>query len=123
MQEAQGFYRKEVGNQERDSRNESRQSVSGDQPTVQSTIGCLGTRKKEYLRLKLNISKEDELLFLIDTGAELSLVRGKKFTGSIWYNPSKRVKVKSVKGSETETFGTVTGEVQVRYNSVPLNFS
>jgi hypothetical protein len=96
--------------------------VSGDQPTVQSIVGCLGAGKKEYLRLKLNISKEDELLFLIDTGFEVSLVKGKKLIGSTRCDPSKRVKVKSLEGSEIETFRIVKAEVEVGNNFVPFEF-
>jgi hypothetical protein len=37
---------------------------------------------QEFLKLKLNISKEGELLFLIDTGADISLLKGNKPIGS-----------------------------------------
>jgi hypothetical protein len=32
----------------------------------------------EFLRLKEDISNDEELLFLIDTGADISLLRGEK---------------------------------------------
>jgi ABC-type uncharacterized transport system ATPase component len=63
--------------QERDSGNVSRPLVNSSQPMVQSTIGCLGEGKKDYLRLKLSISKKDDLLLLTHTEADLSPIKGK----------------------------------------------
>jgi hypothetical protein len=59
---------------------------------------------------------------LIDTGADFSLAKGEKLIRSTNYDPSKSVKVESIEGSETETFGTVKAEVQLRTNSVPFGF-
>jgi len=42
--------------------------------------------------------------------------------GSTRYDPGKRVKVKSLEGSEIETFGIVKAKVQVENNSVPFEF-
>ena len=36
------------------------------------SIGCIGRENHEFLRLKVDISKEDNLLILIDTGADIS---------------------------------------------------
>jgi hypothetical protein len=47
-------------NQERDSGDESRSSVNSSQAMFQSRIGYLGEEKKDYLRLKLRIGKEDD---------------------------------------------------------------
>jgi hypothetical protein len=75
MQEAQDLYRNKVLNQERDSGKESRLSANSGGPV--HTAGCIGEGRKEYSRLKLSISDESGL-FLIDTGADLSLVKAKK---------------------------------------------
>jgi hypothetical protein len=90
----------------KDSGNQSGLSQNGGQPTVRSTIGCIGGNIKEYVRLNLNISERKCLLFLKDT-ADQSLVKGKRIRGSIRYDPGKKVKAKSVEGSEIEIFGTV----------------
>jgi hypothetical protein len=96
--------------------------VNSSQPRVHSKIGCQGEGKKKYMKLKLNVSKEDDLIFLIDSHADLSPMTGKKLIGSTRYDPRKRVNVESVQGSETENFRTVKADVQVRYNSVPFEY-
>jgi len=52
-------------------------TIGEQQPTdgPSYTIGCIG-QNHEFLRLKINISEEAELLFLIDTGADISLLKG-----------------------------------------------
>ena len=40
----------------------------------------------------MNISKENELLFLIDTGADISLLKGDKLIGTTEYDPDRKVK-------------------------------
>jgi len=57
--------------------------------------------------LKVDISKEDNLLFLIDTGANISLLKGNKLIGTTEYDPEKKVKVKCVDGSPMETHGVL----------------
>jgi hypothetical protein len=44
--------------------------------------------------LKVDISKEDELLFLSDTGADISLLKENKLMGNTEHDPEKKVKVK-----------------------------
>jgi hypothetical protein len=39
--------------------------------------------------LKVDISSEDELLFLTDTGADISLLTGNKLIGTTEYDPEK----------------------------------
>ena len=71
------------------------------------SIGCIGRESHGFLRLKLDISKEDDLLFLIDTGADISLLKGNKLIGKTEYDPEKKVKVKCVDGSPMETHGVL----------------
>jgi hypothetical protein len=63
------------------------------------SIGCIGQENREFLKLKVDISKEDELLFLTDTGADMSLLKGYKLIGSIECDHEKEVKFKCVDGS------------------------
>ena len=48
----------------------------------------------------MDISKENELLFLIDTGADISILKGAKLIGTTEYDPDRIVKVKCVDGSQ-----------------------
>jgi hypothetical protein len=41
-------------------------------------MGCTGQEKHEFLRLKVDVIKEDELLFLTDTGANIGVLKGNK---------------------------------------------
>jgi hypothetical protein len=75
-----------------------------------------------FLRLKVDISNEDELLFLIDTGADISLLKGNKLIGTTEYDPEKRVKVKCVDGSPMETYGVLEAKVELCNSSVAHGF-
>ena len=82
------------------------------------SIGCIGQKNHEFLRLKVDISKEDELLFLIDTGADVSLPKGNKLIGTTEYDPEKKVKVKCVGGSPMETRGILETRVELSNSSI-----
>ena len=51
-------------------------TIGKQQPTDDPvySIGCIGRESHEFLRMKVDISNEDNLLFLIDTGADISLL-------------------------------------------------
>ena len=86
------------------------------------TIGCVGQANLAFLRLKVDISKEDELLFLIDTGADISLLKGNKLIRTTEYDPEKRVKVKCVDGSPMETHGVLEAKIEFHNSSVVHGF-
>jgi hypothetical protein len=72
--------------------------------------------------LKLDISKEDELLFLIDTGADISLLKGNKLIGITEYDPEKKVKVKCIGGSPMETHGVLEVRIELGNSSIVHDF-
>jgi hypothetical protein len=88
-------------------------SVSGSQPTVQSTVSCIEQANPAFVKLRVYISEEDELFFLIDTGADISLLKGNKLIGSTKCDPHKRVKVRCVDGSPMETHGVVKAKIDL----------
>ena len=45
----------------------------------------------------MDISKENELLFLIDTGADISILKGAKLLGTTEYYPDRKVMIKYVR--------------------------
>jgi hypothetical protein len=63
--------------------------------------------------LKVDISKEKDL-FLVYTGADISLLRGNKLIGTTEYDAEKKVKVTCVDGSPMETLGTVEVKIELR---------
>jgi hypothetical protein len=76
----------------------------------------------EFLNLKVNVSKEDELLFLIDTGADVSLLKGNKLIGNTEYDPERKVRVKCVDGSPMETHGVIEATIELGNNSIIHDF-
>jgi len=86
------------------------------------SISCIGRESHEFLRLKVDISKEDNLLFLIDTGADISLLKGNKLIGTTEYDPEKKVKVKCVDGFPMGTHGILEARVELGNSSIVHDF-
>jgi len=74
------------------------------------------------VKLRVQISEEDELLFLIDTGADISLLKGNKLIERTEYEPHKRVKVKCVGGSPMETHGALKAKIELSERPVVHDF-
>jgi hypothetical protein len=66
----------------------------------------------------LDVSNEREL-FLIDTGANISLVKGEKLIETTEFDPRQKVKVKCVDGSPSETHGVVETKIIIGNNEIP----
>ena len=62
----------------------------------------------------MNISKENELLFLIDTGADISLLKEERLIGTTEYDPDRKVEVKCVDGSPMETYGVLEAKIEIK---------
>jgi hypothetical protein len=87
------------------------------------SVGCIQGENLEFLELKVDISKEREgLLFLIDTGADISILKGNKLMGSTEFGPSGRVKVRCVDGSTIDTHGVIKATVRFGRQAVSHNF-
>ena len=82
----------------------------------------LNNENLEFLRLRVDISKENELLFLIDTGADISIVKGTKLIGTTVYNPNRKVQVKCVDGSPMETHGVLEARIELKNSLLVHNF-
>jgi asparagine synthetase A len=72
--------------------------------------------------LKVDITKEDGLLFLIDTGADISLLKGNKLIGTTEYDPEKKVKVKCIVGFLMETHGVLEARIELSNSSIVHDF-
>jgi len=62
------------------------------------------------------------LLFLIDTGADVSLLKGSKLIGNIEYDPEGKVRVKCVDGSPMETHGVIEATIELGNSSIIHDF-
>jgi hypothetical protein len=72
--------------------------------------------------VKTDISKGKELIFLVDSGADISLIQPGNLDKSRKYDPKGRVRVKSVSGAVFETLGTVQVVICEGPLSVPFTF-
>ena len=61
-------------------------------------------------------------MFLIDRGADISLLKGNKLIGTTQYDPEKKVKVKCVDGSPMETHGVLEARVELSNSSIVHDF-
>jgi hypothetical protein len=77
-----------------------------------ASVGCLNRELCDYITLDLDVSKENKLYFLVDSGADISLVKGQKLQGTTEFEPRDRVLVKGVDGSTLETHGSIETRIQ-----------
>ena len=128
----------EVGHMAKDCR-KPRQTRRGMQPTeakardrpptndtpcigsVNTVDGTNGT-KTECIKVGTDISNGKELIFLVDSGADISLIKPGNLDKSRKYDPKGRVRVKSVRGSVIETLGTVQVVICEGPLSIPFTF-
>jgi hypothetical protein len=63
----------------------------------------------DYITLQLDVSQGHKLLvhFLVDSGADISLVKTYKLLGTAEFAPKDMVRTKSVEGSVIETHGSI----------------
>jgi len=69
------------------------------------------------LKLRIDVSNE-ELLFLVDTGADIGLLKTEKLIQSTEVDPCREEKVKGVDGSPIETYGVVEARVKLGSSSI-----
>ena len=70
--------------------------------------------------LQTNVSNERESLLLVDSGADISLLKPSNLDKTRTYDPDGKVKVKGVDGSITETLGTVRTVVKADFLKIPF---
>jgi hypothetical protein len=57
--------------------------------------------------LDLDVGDGERLYFLVDSGADISLLKSKRLLSTAKFEPRDRVRVKSVEGSVIETNGSI----------------
>jgi hypothetical protein len=77
--------------------------------------------RQHFIEIKLDISTEEGLLFLLDTGAEVSVVKSQKLIGSTRFDPQRKIKLKSVDGSVVETNGLIEAKVEEGSLRIPIS--
>jgi len=66
------------------------------------------------------VSQGHKLYFLVDSGADISSVKSEKLLSTAEFEPTDRVRVKSVEGSIIETHGSL--ETQVREDDMNIPY-
>jgi hypothetical protein len=69
-----------------------------------------------------DISNGKELLLLVDTGADISLLKPDNLDKTKQFDPKGRVKVKVVSGSTIQTLGTVQAVMYEGPVRIPFTF-
>ena len=68
------------------------------------------------------MSQGRKLHFLVDSGADISLVKSYKLSGTAQFEPRDRVRVKSVEGSVIETHGSIETRIREGGMNIPFHF-
>ena len=68
------------------------------------------------------MSKGGKLYFLVDGGADISLVKSKKLLGTVECEPKDRVRVKSIGGSTFEIHGVIETRIKIDELEIPYRF-
>jgi hypothetical protein len=89
-------------------------TIGEQQPTNSPvfSVCCIGDENSEFVELPADISKEGKLRFLIDTGADISLLKGNALVESTEYDPEGRLRVRCVDGTPI-TLGVIEAAVRV----------
>jgi len=84
------------------------------------SVGCANKERCDYITLELDVSQGHKLHFLVDSGADISLVKSYKLLGTAEFESKDRARVKSVEGSVTETHCST--ETQIREGGIYIPF-
>jgi hypothetical protein len=76
----------------------------------------------DYITLELYVSQGHKLYFLVDRGADISLVKSYKFWGTAEFEPKDSVRTKSVGGSVIETTGSIKTRMWEGGIDIPVQF-
>jgi hypothetical protein len=71
--------------------------------------------------MDVDVSKTGKLIFLLDTGADISLIKCTTLVGTTEYDPNQRIKVKCEDGAVVETHGIVEACVGDGKLKIPFN--
>lgn len=70
----------------------------------------------------MDIGKGNKLYFLVDSGADISLIKSEKLLGTATFEPRDRVRVKSVNGAIIETHGRIETRILEAGAIIPYSF-
>ena len=70
----------------------------------------------------LDVGNGEKMQLLVDSGADISLLKSRRLLGMAEFEPKDRVRVKSVEGSITETHGSTETKILEGSLQIPFHF-
>jgi ssDNA-binding Zn-finger/Zn-ribbon topoisomerase 1 len=81
------------------------------------SVGCVNREHCDYITLELDVNQGHKLYFLVDSGADISLIKNYKLLGAAEFEPKDRVRVE---GFVIETHGSI--EIRIREGRIDIPF-
>jgi len=112
----------ESNDNQRMSGNEVRRTDSS-HPTVSFlySVGCVNREHSDYITLELDAKQGYKLHFLVDSRADISLVKSYKLLGTDEFEPKDRVSIKCVEGFIIETHSSIETWIQEGGIDIPYH--
>ena len=85
------------------------------------SVGCVNG-EHDYITLELDTSQGHKLYFLVDSGADITLVKSYKLLGTAEFEPKDGVRVKSIGGAVIETHGSIQTRIREGRIDIPFRF-
>jgi hypothetical protein len=68
------------------------------------------------------VGGSSKLYLLVDSGADVSLLRSKNLLGAAEFEPEEKIRIKSVNGSVIETHGSIEAKIKEGELDIPFKF-
>ena len=85
------------------------------------SVGCGHVEQCDYVKLQLDVGGQ-ELLLLVDSGADISLIKSEHLVGSTEFDSRGKVRIKSVDASMMEMHGSIQANIVDGHLRIPFNF-
>jgi len=72
--------------------------------------------------LDLDVGNGEKLQLLVDSGADISLLKSRRLLGTAEFEPKDRVRVKSIEGSVIEIHGSIETKILEGSLQIPFHF-
>jgi len=86
------------------------------------SVGCGSLENCDYIILDLDVGNGEKLHLLVDSGADISLLKSRRLLGTVEFKPRDRVGVKSVERSVIETHESIETKIFEGSLQIPFRF-
>jgi hypothetical protein len=101
-----------------------RGKTAGEQPSdrLLHSIGCKRLGQGDYVKLNLDVGNGCALYLLVDTGADVSLLKSARLLGTAEFEPKDKMRIRSVEGSVIQTYGSIETRILEGNVEIPFRF-